>query len=231
MDHSIIDAMTKSPLRSSLYHFTRARNLLGMAALDCICASSLLCPAYANGVRRTEVRESIYNGQLAVLNAHLRITPEAMKAGTTAEQFRACLDRHVFLWPTERDCMAMAAMYSRREPGETFAILKLAARPLLTGHFNHIRLSKYDSGSSPRYPHRMSYRKSCDMLLPIRQFMTEKGSAIPTTPSQIKEILVEHQLTPLSRYLQTVYCSDPGLVPAAWRAIREPLVLPASRRS
>ncbi|MEC0172371.1 DUF7002 family protein [Paenibacillus graminis] len=232
MDHTIIDAMTKSQLRGSLYHFTRARNLPGMAALDAIFASSLLYPEYANGVRRTEAREAAFNGQLAVLNAHLRITPEAiMGPGTTAEQFRACLDRHVFLWPTKRDCMAMASMYSRREPGEAFAILRFAARPLLTEHFDHIRLSKYDSGSSPRYPHRMSYRKSCDMLLPIGQFMTKKGAALPAAPSQIKEVLVELQLTPLSRYLQTVYCSDPGRVPVAWSAIREPLVLPASQRS
>ncbi|MGN7765509.1 DUF7002 family protein [Paenibacillus sp. 22594] len=231
MNHCIIAAITKSPLRASLYHFTRASNLQGMAALDGIFASALLYPKYANGIRRTETREAVYNGQLAVLNAHLRITPEAMKAGTTAEQFRTCLDRHVFLWPTERDCMAMASMYSRREPGETFAILKFDALKLLTDHFDHIRLSKYDSGSSPRYPHRMSYRKSCEMLLPIGQFMAESGPSIPGKPSEIKEVLVEYSLTPLSRYLQTVYCSNQELVPAAWRAIHEPLVLPATPHS
>ncbi|MBW4082588.1 DUF7002 family protein [Paenibacillus sp. S150] len=229
MDKSVIAAITKSPLRASLYHFTRAGNLQSMAALDGIFASALLCPEYANGIRRTATRAAIYNGQPAVLNAHLRIAPEAMEAGTTAEQFRACLDRHVFLWPAERDCMTMAAVYSRREPGEAFAILKLDAYSLLTDHFDHIRLSKYDSGSSPRYPHRMSYRKSCGMLLPIGQFMTEKRPAVPDKPSQIKEVLVEYKLTPLSRYLQAMYCSDPRLAPGAWSAICEPLVWPQAR--
>ncbi|OKP94220.1 hypothetical protein [Paenibacillus sp. P46E] len=231
MNHCIIAAITKSPLRASLYHFTRASNLQGMAALDGIFASALLYPEYANGIRRTEAWKTVYNGQHAVLNSHLRITPEAMEAGTTAEQFRACLDRHVFLWPTERDCMSMAAMYSRREPGETFAILKLDALKLLTDHFDHIRLSKYDSGSSPRYPHRMSYRKSCKMLLPIGLFMIENGPSIPAKPSEIKEVLVAYSLTPLSRYLQTIYCSGQDLVPAAWRGIHEPLVLPSAPHS
>lgn len=142
-------AITKSPLRRSLYHFTRARNLPGIAGLDRLAASVLLDPEHACGMHRTTLQQSRYQGRSVWLNAHLRITPEAMAPDTTPEQFRACLDRHVFLWPTERDCLAMAAMYSRREPGEHFAILKFSAYELLSDHFEHIRLSKYDSGSSP----------------------------------------------------------------------------------
>ncbi|WP_379144804.1 DUF7002 family protein [Paenibacillus sp. sgz500992] len=222
MKTTTLAAITKSPLRRSLYHFTRARNLPAIAGLDRLAASVLLDPEHACGVHRATLQQTRYQGRSVWLNAHLRITPEAMDPETTPEQFRACLDRHVFLWPTERDCLAMAAMYSRREPGEHFAILKFPAYELLSDHFEHIRLSKYDSGSSPRYPHRMSYRKSCGMLLPIERFMEAAGHSIPTKPSEIKEVLVEQQLTPVSRYLQTVYCSDPGQIPEVWK----PLFMP-----
>ena len=117
MKQSLIENITKSPLRRSLYHFTRARNLQAMAALDALFAPAVLSPDHAAGARRTSALQISYAGQSAVLNAHLRIRPEAMDPGTTAEEFRLCLDRHVFLWPTWRDCQAMAAMYSRREPG------------------------------------------------------------------------------------------------------------------
>lgn len=227
MKQSLIDAVTKSPLRRSLYHFTRTRNLPAMAALDALLASAVLSPGHAEGARRTSALQINYAGQAAVLNAHLRITPEAMAPGTTAEEFRQCLDRNVFLWPTWRDCLKMAAMYSRREPGEAFAILKLEAAALLTDHFDSVKLSKYDSGSSPRFPHRMSYRKSCSMLLPIAGFMSTAGSDIPAKPSEIKEVLVEGTVAPLSRYLQTVYCSIPRLVPENWQDVCQPLELTA----
>lgn len=227
MKHSLIAAITKSPLRTSLYHFTRARNLPAMAALDALFAPAVLSPEHAAGARRTTALQIEYAGQPVVLNSHLRITPEAMDPSTTPEQFRLCLDRHVFLWPTWRDCLAMAAMYSRREPGEVFAILKFDASELLIDQFDRIKLSKYDSGSSPRFPHRMSYRKSCGMLLPLTEFMSATGQAIPTKPSEIKEVLVEGQISPLSRYLQTVYCSEPQLVPDSWQPVCQPLTLTA----
>ncbi|MEK4517016.1 hypothetical protein NSS64_17130 [Paenibacillus sp. FSL H8-0122] len=225
MNPSLIDAMTKSPIRTSFYHFTRAVNLPAMAALDAIYSSAVLSPAHAAGERRTAAHRVSYAGQATILNAHLRITPEAMAPGTTAEEFRRCLDRHVFLWPTWRDCLAMAAMYSRREPGEVFAVLKLDARSVLAGHYTRIRLSKYDSGSSPRFPHRMSYRKSCAMLLPLAEFMSSTGQDIPVKPSDIKEVLVEDKLAPLSQYLQAVYCSQPQLVPELWQPMCQPLLL------
>lgn len=226
MNPSLIDAITKSPLRTSLYHFTRAANLPALAALDALYSSAMLSPAHADGERRTRAQQVSYAGQSAVLNAHLRIRPEAMAPGTTIEEFRRCLDRHVFLWPTWRDCLAMAAMYSRREPGEPFAVLKLDARQVLAAHFTRIRLSKYDSGSSPRFPHRMLYRKSCAMLLPLAEFMSVTGHAIPAKPSEIKEVLVEGSLAPISRYLEAVYCSQPRLVPELWLPLCEPLILP-----
>jgi hypothetical protein len=225
MKQTLIEAITKSPLRASLYHFTRARNLPAMAALDALYAPAVLSPGHAAGERRTAALQVSYAGQPAVLNAHLRITPEAMDSYTTAEEFRLCLDRHVFLWPTLRDCLAMAGMYSRREPGEAFAILKFDAAALLTDHYDAIKLSKYDSGSSPRYPHRMSYRKSCGMLLPIAEFMSAARADIPAKPSEIKEVLVERQLSPLIRYLQTLYCSELQLVPEVWQSLCQPLSL------
>ena len=71
----------------------------------------------------------------------------------------------------------------------------------------------------------MSYRKSCGMLLPIAGFMSAAGSAIPTKPSEIKEVLVEGQVAPLSRFLQTVYCSELQLVPENWQDVCQPLEL------
>lgn len=219
MNTTILESITKSPLRRSLYHFTRARNLPAIAELDGLYASARLDPDYAQGIRRETLHQAQYKGLPVWLNAHLRIVPGAMAPDTTLEQFRACLDRHVFLWPTVRDCLAMYIMYSRREPGETFAVLKFSAYDLLRDNFGRIRLSKYDSGSSPRYPHRMSYRKSSEMLLPLGQFIQAAGPSIPHKPSEIKEVLVEDQLIPVSRYLQTVYCSDPGQVPEVWKMI------------
>ncbi|MNO06967.1 hypothetical protein D3C81_2289730 [compost metagenome] len=59
------------------------------------------------------------------------------------------------------------------------------------------------------------------MLLPAKQFMQTVGEAVPCRPSQIKEVLVEIVLSPISRYLHTLYCSDPGLVPEVWKPIMQ----------
>ncbi|ULO05672.1 hypothetical protein H1230_21730 [Paenibacillus sp. 19GGS1-52] len=225
MNINIIEAITKSPLRRSLYHFTRVRNLQAIAHLDGLYSSALLSPEFSEGIRRNETKHIAVYGQSIVLNAHLRIHPEMMDPDTTEEHFRACLDRHVFLWPTERDCLAMANMYSRREPNESFAILQFAAYELLADHYAAIKLSKYDSGSSPRYPHRTSYRKSCRMFLPLDSFRQTTDRLVPIKPSEIKEVLVENTLVPLSKYLQTVYCSEVLQVPSEWRALVKPLLL------
>ncbi|WP_144028997.1 DUF7002 family protein [Paenibacillus rigui] len=223
MNRSLIEHMTKSPLRRSLYHFTRARNLPSIACSDALYAAAVLSPGSSNGVFRPHTLQARYGAHTATLNAHLHITPQAMDADTTPEQFRQCLDRHVFFWPTWRDCQAMAAMYARREPDEAFAILQLDAVRLLSDHFDRVKLSKYDSGSSPRYPHRTSYRKSCRMFLPIGQFMQAPAEPfVPQKPSEIKEIVVESELTSLRSYLQAVYCHDPLLVPAAWQSLTKP---------
>lgn len=225
MNISIIEDITKSPLRRSLYHFTRVSNLQSLANLDSLYSSALLSPEFSRGIRRSEARHIHVNDQSIVLNAHLRIQPEMMDPDTTEEQFRACLDHHVFLWPTERDCLAMANMYSRREHNESFAILQFAAYELLADHFATVKLSKYDSGSSPRYPHRTSYRKSCRMFLPLESFRQTTDRLVPTKPSEIKEVLVEDKLGPLSKYLQTIYCSEVLQVPVMWRPLVKPLIL------
>ncbi|MNC68803.1 hypothetical protein D3C75_1194400 [compost metagenome] len=71
----------------------------------------------------------------------------------------------------------------------------------------------------------MSYRKSCRMLLPLAEFMSAAGQDIPVKPSEIKEVLVEGQLAPLSQYLQSVYCQEPQLVPRIWQPVCKPLDL------
>lgn len=76
MNPSLIDAITKSPLRTSFYHFTRAVNLPAMAAFDTIYSSAVLSPAHAAGERRAVAHRVSYAGQAAILNAHLRITPK-----------------------------------------------------------------------------------------------------------------------------------------------------------
>jgi hypothetical protein len=225
MNTTIIEDITKNPLRRSLYHFTRVRNLQAIANLDGLYSSAMLSPEFSKGIRRNEATHIYFNEQTVVLNAHLRIRPEMMDPDTTEEQFRACLDHHVFLWPTERDCLAMVNMYSRREPNESFAILQFAAYELLSDHFAAIKLSKYDSGSSPRYPHRTSYRKSCKMFLSLDSFRKTTDRLVPSKPSEIKEVLVEVKLLPLSKYLQTVYCSEVLQVPTMWRSLVKPLIL------
>lgn len=55
--------------------------------------------------------------------------------------------------------------------------------------------------------------------------MSSTGQAIPVKPSDIKEVLVEDKLAPLSQYLQTVYCSQPQLVPELWQPMCQPLLL------
>ncbi|MFC3748590.1 DUF7002 family protein [Paenibacillus sp. GCM10012306] len=223
MDISIVADITKSPLRRSLYHFTRASNLQAIAHFDALYSPSVIAPHLSKGIRRSLKHSTLFNEQSVVLNAHLRITDDAMDPSTTPEQFRTCLDRHVFLWPTKRDCLTMLGMYSRREPDESFAVLQLDAAALLTDHFDVIALSKYDSGSSPRYPHRMSYRKSCEMFLPLHRFKQSTATFVPSKPSEIKEILVAGPLTPLSKYLQTIYCTAESLVPLRWNALAKPL--------
>ncbi|ASA21483.1 DUF7002 family protein [Paenibacillus donghaensis] len=223
MNNSIIQDITRSPLRRSLFHFTRTRNLQAICALDALYAADVIAPQYAGGIHREELQLAEYEGKKILLNAHLRIKPELMDPDTSVQEFHACLDRHVFLWLTERDCLTMAAMYARREPEETFAILQFAAYELMQEHYEAVRLSKYDSGSSPRYPHRVAYHKSCRMLLPLSQFKHRLESLVPVKASEIKEVLIEHRLAPISRYLQTLYCSDPERVPEAWRTIARPM--------
>ncbi|MGO4272098.1 hypothetical protein AB4Z22_20040 [Paenibacillus sp. TAF58] len=111
----------------------------------------------------------------------------------------------------------MLEIYSRREPDEAFAILQLDAHSLLWDFYDTVKLSKYDSGSSPRYPTRCSYKKSLQMFLPLDQFEIERGNDVPSKPSEIREVLVEGKVPNLSRYLQAVYCQNMQEIPKRWR--------------
>ncbi|UVI27753.1 DUF7002 family protein [Paenibacillus spongiae] len=220
MRDAVIAAITKASSRKSLYHFTRARNLPTIAYFDALMSSSKINP-HAAGERRQEVHEVIYSGCAITINAHLRIPDQMMDASCTQEQFRTHLDRHVFFWPTWRDCQTMMESYARREPDERFAVLKFDAYPLLAACYSAVKLSKYDSGSSPRYPKHCNYKKSPRMFLPINIFnsQSKSNSPVPTKPSEIREILIEDQVMNVSRYLQAIYVEHDDDVPVRWREL------------
>jgi hypothetical protein len=222
MSEAIVTAITKAKNRALLYHFTRVRNLPAIAHFDALLSSYSLYSHHA-GERRSVAKEVIYNHYLITINAHLKIPDRMIDAATTQEQFRACLDRHVFFWPTLKDCQKMLDTYSRREPDEEFAILAFDAFSLMLEHYQAVKLSKYDSGSSPRFPARCSYRKSPEMFLPINDFKRRINNTVPTKASEIKEVLLEEQLIHITKYLRTIYIQDGNGIPERWRTLAKPL--------
>ncbi|MDQ0878453.1 hypothetical protein QFZ77_007112 [Paenibacillus sp. V4I3] len=216
MNDSVVKKITNSSKRKSLFHFTRVRNLPSIVHLDALYSCNKVDPTLSNE-RRIVSREIHFHGNVFIANAHLRIADQVMDAKTTHRQFHNYLDQHVFFWPTQRDCQKMLEIYSRREPDEAFAILQLDAHSLLCDFYDTVKLSKYDSGSSPRYPTRCSYKKSLQMFLPLDQFEIVRENDVPSKPSEIREVLVEEKVTNLSRYLQAVYCKNMEEIPERLR--------------
>ncbi|WP_127580357.1 DUF7002 family protein [Paenibacillus koleovorans] len=212
---AIIDRITKSDNRKSVFHFTRAKNLAALSHFDEIWSSKRMLPD-SDGERRLSSQAVNYEGVEVTVNAHLRIPADMMESNCTVEQFRACLDRHVFFWPTRQDCLKMLTTYQRREPAEHFAVLELDASSLLSAHWPSVRLSKYDSGSSPRFPKHCQYRKSPDMLVPLTDFGHKPHPAVPVNPSEIKEILIEDQVRHISKFLKTIYIDNLEDQPSRW---------------
>ncbi len=136
-----------------------------------------------------------YDRHLITINAHLCIPESMLEPDFTLEQFRAYLDRHVFFWPTRRDCQKMLSTYTRREPEEKFAVLSFDAASLLLDHYDAVKLSKYDSGSSPRYPKHCSYKKSPNMFVDLDHYKIKVNGNVPTKASEIREVLIENRLT------------------------------------
>jgi hypothetical protein len=221
MSDAAVSAITKAQNRKSLFHFTRAKNLPAIAHFDTLYSSYQIDPSQI-GERRLAPRHLQYQDRQVTINSHLRIADSMIDASTTQEQFRAFLDRHVFLWPTLKDCQKMMATYARREPEEAFAVLEFDASALLLKHCAQVTLSKYDSGSSPRFPNHCSYKKSLAMFLPLDQFGLIKNDLVPSTPSQIKEILIDGQMNGVSELLTVLYVSNRGEVPANWRDLARP---------
>ncbi|WP_219837562.1 DUF7002 family protein [Paenibacillus sp. R14(2021)] len=215
---AIIALVTKAGGRKSLYHFTRAGNLPAISQFDALWSSSRIMQD-STGERRLAAAEVHVDGYSLTVNSHLRIPESMMDAGVTLEQFRACLDQHVFLWPTIRDCRKMLDTYTRREPDAAFAVLEFDAKALLTSCSEAVKLSKYDSGSSPRFPNNCGYRKSPAMFLPLAEFGRVGSSTVPAKAAEIKEVLVEDQLRHMSRFLRAVYAANASDVPAAWQGI------------
>ncbi|TBL68563.1 DUF7002 family protein [Paenibacillus thalictri] len=224
MKEHIAAEITKTKGRKSLYHFTRVQNLQAMAHFDALFSSNAINPGHA-GERRLQATVVDYQQYAMTINSHLRIADSMIDAGTTQEQFRACLDGHVFFWPTLRECLKMLDTYTRREPEGKFAVLEFEAYPLIAGHYSAVKLSKYDSGSSPRFPVHCSYRKSPAMFLPLSQFKSVTNHLVPVKTSEIKEILFEDRVMDVSEFLKAVYADYRENMPERWRALVKPLMM------
>lgn len=221
MNQSIIHAIARK--RPLLYHFTRMSNLASITANDRLLSAGALCPQGSLERRRSPVEISRIHGT-ATLNPHLRIADSMMEEGVTQEEFRSWLNRHVFFWPTARDCRKMLEVYRRREPDGRFCVLALDTCALLTAHYSNVRVTKYDSRSSPRFPHRCSYRKSPRMFLPLEQFMSVDRPDVPVSVGEIREVLVDSQVMGISCLLRTVFAPSDGELPSGWSGMpRHPL--------
>jgi hypothetical protein len=222
-DAAIVTAVTKASSRKSLFHFTRVSNLSAMADFDTLFSSNQFTPE-ASGARRLKATKVQVNERFITINAHLRIPDRMFDAGITQEQFRTYLDRHVFFWPTLKDCQKMLDTYKRREPSEKFAVLELDAYTLLAEHFECAKLTKYDSGSAPRFPNKCTYKKSLDIFLPLKSFMSVLNPIVPIKPSEIREVLIEDRVTQLSAYLQVIWIDHSEDLPERWRGQMRSLV-------
>lgn len=59
------------------------------------------------------------------------------------------------------------------------------------------------------------------MFLPLDEFMIELNNLVPTKASEIREILIEGQVTSVSKYLQSVYVNTSEDVPERWRSLTQ----------
>lgn len=217
-----VTAITKTSGRKSLFHFTRVANLSAIAHFDALLSSYQL-NSQNSGERRLTTQNIMIDEYSITLNAHLKIPDSMMDTAVTQKQFRAYLDRHIFFWPTLADCRKMISSYERREPHERFAVLTFDAFALLSHYASTVKLSKYDSGSAPRYPTRCHYKKSLDMFLPLSSYKIVLNNTVPARASEIKEVLIKDRVNDISRYLQAVYVDHCEDTPDHWRNLVLPL--------
>lgn len=220
MNDAIIEKIAgRRPL---LYHFTRVANLPSIIRSDRLLSASALQPGGPD-TRRTQPVGVCHPAGKAILNPHLRIADSMMAEGVSQEEFRSWLNRHVFFWPTARECRQMLEVYRRREPESRFCVLALDTRQLLAAHYANIRLTKYDSGSSPRFPHRCSYRKSPGLFLPLHQFGSSTRADTPATVPEIKEVLADGGVAGIAQLLRAIYIQEDEELPAGWTRLRRPM--------
>ncbi|MCS7459807.1 hypothetical protein N0M98_06595 [Paenibacillus doosanensis] len=189
-----------------------------IAHFDALLSSRGICSS-PDRERRLTAQKIMCGNYEMTINPHLKIADAMLDSDVTQEQFRDILNRHVFFWPTLQACRKMMDTYTRREPATEFAVLRLDAGAFLTDFYDRIKLSKYDSGSSPRYPNRCFYKKSAAMFLPLERFGLTDDSLVPGKPSDILEVLVEKEAAPISPYLQAVYTSRSESVPGKWKKL------------
>ena len=221
MGEEMIKYITDRASRKSLYHFTRVKNLDSILSFNTLYSSDSVNPNPV-GIRRLTSLKKDLKGKVMILNSHLPIANSMMDPDTSLNQFRTFLDKHVFFWPTLSNCQKMIRTYRRREPDEGFVVLKFNAYLLLRDYYKSVRLSKYDSGSMPRYPSRCSYRKSLRMFLPLDNFKHLNNRLVPTTPSEIHEILILGNVGNLDLYLQAIYSSDANPGHPHWKKYHRP---------
>ncbi len=221
-EETIVNKVTRSKLRGSLYHVTRMSNLQSMASADALFAAGLIEPLLSFQCR-SAMKQVYYNNHSITLNAHLQIPNSVMDPLITQLEFFAFIDQHVFLCPTKQEARKFLGNYSRREPDESFAVLKFNANTLLKANFNAVKLSKYDSGSAPRFPNRCKYKKCIAMFLPLQQFGSVHDSLVPDKPSDIHEVLVTGEVPKLTRHIEAVYCEQVERVPDRWKPYWRPL--------
>lgn len=220
MNEAIIEKIAR--MRPLLYHFTRVANLPSIISSDRLLSANSLHPCGPDN-RRTQPVEILHPAGIAILNPHLRIADSMMAEGVSQEDFRSWLNRHVFFWPTVRDCLQMLEVYRRREPNSRFCVLALDTRLLLAAHYANIRLTRYDSGSSPRFPHRCSYRKSPELFLPLHQFGSSTRADTPASVPEIKEVLADGRVTGIAQLLRVIYIQPGEELPDSWSRLRRPL--------
>jgi hypothetical protein len=216
----IVSRITNSPIREFLFHNTDIRNLNSIAHFDAMFSCHRVDPTLSQQRRTTSITTS-YQGQVFIANDQLKIHDSMMATGITKQAFRAYLDKHVFFWPTYSDCKRMYTSYVRRQPNNQRVIFKFRAFDLLLSNFSRTKICKYNSGSNPLNIHACSYRKGPHIFLPANDFEVVQRHDVPTSPTEIREVLVEGEVVNISRYIEKIYCPNINMLPVSWRGFYE----------
>lgn len=212
----IVSTITNSSGRKFLFHNTDLRNIESIAYTDTLYSCQSVDPSLSYR-RRTEAIAINFNGFKFVANDQLKIHDEMMAPGVSKKAFRTFLDKHVFFWATHTDCKRMYKSYERKQPKNKRVVFKFNASDLLLQNFPRVKLCKYNSGSNPLNIRACNYRKGPHIFLPARLFLSKHSDDVPTSPAQIREILIEEKVKHISKYIDTIYCHNKSDLPSHWK--------------